>query len=117
MLTIRGEQLRRLQEEAERATLLRFAGRLRAECPVQALPPSDDELYSQLEEGQRAARVLKVSEEEDVYRFLRLRYLEADALASETVREAFYKIMSDAELDATRRLDFVERHVFNLAPR
>lgn len=50
----------------------------------------------------------KIAAEEDAYRLHRLRYLEADALASETVRRAFYTTMTDVELDATRRLDFVE---------
>ncbi len=117
MLTIREEQLRRMGEEAERATREKFASRLRAECPAELLPASGEEFDRQIEEGWRAARALNVSREEDVYRFLRLRYAEADRLASDAVRNAFYKIITDRELDATRRLDFVERHIFNRPPR
>lgn len=111
---IREEQLRRIGEEMERTTIARFEARLRSECPAELLPASDEELRAQVKEGSEAAAALNIQQGEDVYRFLRLRYLEADALASETVRDAFYKIISDRELDATRRLDFVERHIFNL---
>lgn len=113
-MIIREDQLRRIGEEMERTTYARLAARLRSECPPGLLPASDEELHAQVKEGSEAAAALNVQQEEDVYRFLRLRYLEADALASETVRHAFYKIITDRELDATRRLDFVERHIFNL---
>ena len=80
--------------------------RLRKEEPsVLAIP--DEELEPQIEDAVKAARVLAIVKPEHVYRFVRLRYREAD-WQRPGVEAVLQRVLTDTSIDAELRLAFVE---------
>lgn len=113
MIIIREEQLKVLEQETEKNLKHRLAKQLRSDFPKQTDTLSDSELQQQVEEGYIAAKKLAVEQPDDIYRFLKLTYISKDILSSVVVRNAFYCIITNTNIEASKRLDFVEHNIVN----
>jgi hypothetical protein len=111
MLVIRAGQIDAVEQRLRVRIQEEFAARLKADFPEQTAPLSETELRVQVADGYQAAEALAITDRADIYRFLKLRFLPPAALESSVARLAFYRVLTDPEKDAGRRLDFIERHI------
>lgn len=109
MLTIRKEQFDAFASEREKSLRDELLARLRRDLPehVGAIP--DQELQQQVSDGCQAARVLEIVDAEDLFRFLRLRYLPPQVWERPGAQEILVRVLTDTSVDAKRRLQFVEQ--------
>jgi hypothetical protein len=111
MLTIRQKQFKELEETIEENWLRKLVSRLRQENQEDISTISEEELYNQVVQGCQAARELNIVDDNDIYRFIRLRYLPDVAWTRLGLQEVFYRIIFDNSVDASQRLDFIERNL------
>ena len=111
MLTIRHEQLKALEAAMNEPWYDEFMSRLQMEFPQRIEKLSKEELCNQVDQGCQAAQELGIVEKSDIYRFLRLRYLPGTVWEQPSTQQVFYQVITDTSVDASTRLDFIERNI------
>ena len=108
MLTITNDQLEILATEHERMLCHVLMSCLRRELSTRIMAISEQELQMEVEQGIRAAKVLQIYNHDDVYRFLRLRYLPVSIWKRPGTQELLVRVLTDTSVDARRRLLFIQ---------
>jgi len=104
---IRDEQFEAITTAWRRLRRAEYASKLRGELGGR-VPASNQELEKRIEDGWTAALRLGISGDREIYRFLRLMFLET-LWERPGLQEVTYRVLADTSLSATQRLDFVEQ--------
>ena len=72
---------------------------------------SKKEIWNQVDQGCQVAQELGIVEKNDIYRFLRLRYLPDAVWEQPSTQQVFYQVITDTSVDAPIRLDFIEKNI------
>jgi hypothetical protein len=112
VVKIRREQFDAIAAGWSRIRRASYVARLRDEIGTR-LPTSAQELERRVDEGCKAAARLGLTVERDVYRFLRLMFVDMDTAGQRPgVQELTWRVLTDSTLDGAKRLDFLEHAVF-----
>ncbi len=111
MITIRKEQLDALEDDFNRRQRKTYAKRLRSDPKITLPPLTPEELDEQIEDGCVAAQELGIAETEDIYRFLRLRYIPEKLWTIPGLQDFMTKVLTQTMEDPARRLDFIEMNI------
>ena len=111
MIRIRDEQQRELAQGVEKRWKKEMRARLSVEFPLETEKLSPEDFRELIDDGWTNAKELEITEQEDIYRFLRLRFLRKEILESDFVQSVLIRILNNFNLSGTKRLDFIEQQV------
>jgi len=100
-----------LAHEVERQWKQEYADRLRADFPHQTASISAAALWEMIDDGWKNAIELQIKEHDDIYRFLKLRFLPITLLESDFIQSVLIRVLNNIDLPGAKRLDFIESQV------
>jgi O-methyltransferase involved in polyketide biosynthesis len=109
---IRDEQFDAITAAWRRLRRAEYASKLRGELGGR-IPTSNQVLEKKIEDGWTAALRLGIGGDSEIYRFLRLMFVET-TWDRPGLQEVTYRVLTDTSLSATQRIDFVERTLLDL---
>lgn len=111
MLKISNSQFKAQEVAAEELLCKRLASRLRQEMPMETNNIENQEMLVQIRQAVEASDKLNIEKEDDIFRFLRLKYLPSEAWRNPHAHQVFYECFTDTSIDASLRLSFVEENL------
>lgn len=108
MTVIANQQVDVPASESEPSYVAALIARLCRELPILVSTVPAKELRRQVEDAIKAAQVLEINNFNNLYRFLRLRYLPVSIWERAGAEEMMVRVLTDPSVDAERRLSFVE---------
>lgn len=110
ILKIRPEQMEALEKHSAQRLFGRIAGRLSDEFEA-ARDLEERALLDIVRGGCEDAAELAIVREDDIYRYIRLKFVIADRPVTPLLAAAILGTISKTDTDASRRLDFIETNV------
>jgi hypothetical protein len=111
VILIRDEQQRVLAQGVEQLWKKEYADRLRVDFPQKTASILPEDFRAIIDDGWTNAMELEITEQEDIYRFLKLRFLPREILESDFIQSVLIRVLNNMNLSGTKRLDFVEEQV------
>ena len=110
-MIIRRNQMEQMHLALDQNQARGFADRLRQQYTTEVAEVSADELLAQLRSDLKLAATLGFEDDDDLWRFVQLRYWPFEVLSQQHLQSAIVAVMTRTEWPPTKRLDFLERHV------
>lgn len=110
-MQIRDEQERELARGVEQLWKKEYGARLRVDFPHQTANILPEDLRGLIDDGWTNAKELEITEQEDIYRFLKFQFLPKELLESDFVQSILIRVLNNMDSSGTRRLDFIEQQV------
>jgi hypothetical protein len=94
-----------------------FMQKLLREFPNKLETVPREELAKQIKDGCKAADILEIKDNDHVYRFLRLRYLDPVIWKRPGAQQVMMTALTDTSVEPSRRLQFVEKNFTSKGPQ
>lgn len=110
-MIIRNVQLDTLSQSIDKFLVKEFAEKVVQRFPEQTGSVDNLELFELIDNDILDARNLEITDNEDIFRFLCLRYL--INFNSPLAVSLIIRILNNLSMSATKRLDFIEEQILN----